>query len=176
MARTALEDRRQILDELATAIDQLALAVACLSEAFELLAVDAADRLPGVACGSGLAVELARLRGASCSGIDASARLAAVAVDRNPECGIRVGDMRALPWDPASFDVVTSFRGIWGTTPAAVAEIHRGPSPGRTRRDNGVGSPEDFPGSLGAGAVPPGCGGNGRQPGCDGVARPAWCG
>src|SRR6266496_631562 len=45
MARTAHEDREQILDELAAAIDQLALAVACLSEAFELLAVDAADRL-----------------------------------------------------------------------------------------------------------------------------------
>ena len=45
MARTALEDRGQILDELAAAIDQLALAVACLSEAFELLAVDAAGRL-----------------------------------------------------------------------------------------------------------------------------------
>jgi ubiquinone/menaquinone biosynthesis C-methylase UbiE len=63
-------------------------------------------------------VELARLRGASCSGIDASARLVAVARDRNPDCDIRVGDMHALPWDPASFDVVTSFRGIWGTTPA----------------------------------------------------------
>jgi len=35
----------------------------------------------------------------------------AVARDRNPECDIRVGDMHALPWDPASFDVVTSFRG-----------------------------------------------------------------
>jgi hypothetical protein len=31
--------------------------------------------------------------------------------------------MHALSWDPASFDVVTSFRGIWGTTPEAVAEI-----------------------------------------------------
>src|ERR1035438_6428556 len=59
------------------------------------------------------------------SGIDASARLVAVARDRNPDCDIRVGDMHALPWDPASFDVVTSFRGIWGTTPGAVAEIHR---------------------------------------------------
>jgi len=83
-----------------------------------------------VACGSGLAVELARLRGASCSGIDASARLVAVARDRNPECDIRVGDMHALPWDPAAFDVVTSFRGIWGTTPDAVAEIHRVLRPG----------------------------------------------
>src|SRR3954447_14686207 len=45
MARTALEDRGQILDELAAAVDQLALALACLGEAFELLAVDAAERL-----------------------------------------------------------------------------------------------------------------------------------
>jgi SAM-dependent methyltransferase len=94
------------------------------------LGVDAADRLLDVACGSRLAVELARLRGASCSGIDASARLVAVARDRNPDCDIRVGDMHALPWDPGSFDVVTSFRGIWGTTPGAVAEIHRVLRPG----------------------------------------------
>ena len=94
------------------------------------LGVDAGDRLLDVACGSGLAIELARLRGASCSGIDASARLVAVARDRNPDCDIRIGDMHALPWDPASFDVVTSFRGIWGTTPEAVAEIYRVLRPG----------------------------------------------
>ena len=94
------------------------------------LGVDAGDRLLDVACGSGLAVELARLRGASCSGIDASDRLVAVARDRNPGCDIRVGDMHALPWHPASFDVVTSFRGIWGTTPDAVAEIRRVLRPG----------------------------------------------
>jgi SAM-dependent methyltransferase len=94
------------------------------------LGVDAGDRLLDVACGSGLAIELARLRGAICSGVDASARLVAVARDRNPEGDIRIGDMRALPWDPASFDVATSFRGIWGTTPEAVAEIHRVLRPG----------------------------------------------
>jgi SAM-dependent methyltransferase len=95
-----------------------------------LLGVDAGDRLLDVACGSGLAIELARLRGALCSGIDASARLVAVACDRNPGSDIRVGDMHALPWDRASFDVVTSFRGIWGTTPDAVAEIRRVLRPG----------------------------------------------
>jgi len=94
------------------------------------LGVDVGDRLLDVACGSGLAIELARLRGASCSGIDASARLVAVARDRNPDCDIRVGDMHAVPWEPASFDVVTSFRGIWGTTPGAVAEIFRVLCPG----------------------------------------------
>jgi SAM-dependent methyltransferase len=94
------------------------------------LGVDAGDRLLDVACGSGLAIELAGLRGASCCGIDASPRLVAVARDRSPGCDIRVGDMNALPWDPAWFDVVTSFRGIWGTTPGAVAEIYRVLRPG----------------------------------------------
>jgi SAM-dependent methyltransferase len=94
------------------------------------LAVATGDRLLDVACGAGLAIELAQLRGAVCAGIDASQRLVAVACDRSPDADIRVGDMHALPWDEESFDVVTSFRGIWGTTPAAVREIHRALVPG----------------------------------------------
>jgi uncharacterized peroxidase-related enzyme len=94
------------------------------------LGVGAGDRLLDLACGAGLALELAALRGASCAGIDASSRLLAVAHDRSPEADLRVGDMNALPWDDASFDVVTSFRGIWGTTPKAVAEAHRVLVPG----------------------------------------------
>ncbi len=38
--------------------------------------------------------------------------------------------MNALPWAEGSFDVVTSFRGIWGTTPKAVAEAFRVLAPG----------------------------------------------
>jgi len=53
-----------------------------------------------------------------------------VASDRNPGCDIRVGDMQDLPWPDATFDVVTSFRGIWGTTPRAVEEAHRVLVPG----------------------------------------------
>jgi SAM-dependent methyltransferase len=83
-----------------------------------------------VACGSGFALELARARGATCAGIDASPRLAAVARFRNPDSDIRVGDMHDLPWDDDSFDAVTSFRGIWGTTPQAMAEIRRVLRPG----------------------------------------------
>ena len=94
------------------------------------LSVRENDRLLDVACGSGLAIELARVRGASCAGIDASPRLVAVAQDRNPGCDIQVGDMQDLPWDSESFDVVTSFRGIWGTTPTAVDEAHRVLVPG----------------------------------------------
>ena len=94
------------------------------------LSISDGERVLDVACGSGLAIELARLRGADCSGIDASARLVAIAQDRNPDADIRVGDMHALPWADASFDVATSFRGIWGTTPAALGEIHRVLVPG----------------------------------------------
>jgi SAM-dependent methyltransferase len=94
------------------------------------LGVSDGDRLVDVACGSGLAIELARARGASCTGIDASSRLIAVAHDRNPDADIRVGDMHAMPWADESFDVATSFRGIWGTTPEALGEIHRVLVPG----------------------------------------------
>jgi len=95
-----------------------------------LLDVRSGDRLLDVACGSGLAIELAAIRGASCAGIDASQRLVAVARDRTPSADLRVGDMGALPWPDASFDVVTSFRGIWATTPDAVAEAVRVLVPG----------------------------------------------
>ncbi len=89
------------------------------------LGVSGGDRVLDMACGSGLAIELARMRGAVCAGIDASPRLLAVAKDRNPDSDLRVGDMNELPWDDETFDAVTSFRGIWGTTPGAIAEAHR---------------------------------------------------
>ena len=94
------------------------------------LAVGTGDRLLDLACGAGLAVALAEARGATCAAIDASARLIAVAKDRNPAADVRVGDMNALPWADATFDLVTSFRGIWGTTPGAVREAHRVLVPG----------------------------------------------
>lgn len=94
------------------------------------LGVGEGDRLLDMACGSGLAIELAAVRGAVCAGIDASPRLVAVAKHRSPDADIRVGDMGALPWDDESFDIVTSFRGIWGTTPAAAQEAHRVLVPG----------------------------------------------
>src|SRR2546421_12625586 len=46
------------------------------------LGVDAGDRRLDVACGAGPPIEAGRLRGASLCGIDASARVAAVARDR----------------------------------------------------------------------------------------------
>ncbi|MCV2395183.1 class I SAM-dependent methyltransferase [Actinotalea sp. M2MS4P-6] len=94
------------------------------------LDVRAGDRLLDVACGAGLALELAALRGASCAGIDASARLVEVAQLRSPDADLRVGDMHALPWGDATFSVVSSFRGVWGTTPGALDETRRVLVPG----------------------------------------------
>ena len=48
-----------------------------------------------------------------------------MAKDRNPAADMRTGDMHDLPWSDGAFDVVTSFRGIWGTTADALAEVHR---------------------------------------------------
>jgi uncharacterized peroxidase-related enzyme len=94
------------------------------------LGVGPGRRVLDVACGAGLALELAAARGASVAGIDASPRLIAVARERCPEGDLQVGDMHALPWDDETFDVVTSFRGIWGTTPDAVLEVARVLRPG----------------------------------------------
>lgn len=96
----------------------------------EHLRIGPGDRVLDIACGSGLAVELAGLRGAVGAGIDASERLIAVARDRSPDADLQVGDMHELPWADGTFDVVTSFRGIWGTTPEALGEAFRVLAPG----------------------------------------------
>lgn len=95
-----------------------------------LLGVGPGKSLLDMACGSGLAMELARVQGAVVAGVDASARLAAVASLRNPGSRVVVGDMADPHFSAASFDVVTSFRGIWATTPGAIAQASRVLRPG----------------------------------------------
>lgn len=90
-----------------------------------LLRVGEGDRLLDIACGPGLALELARIRGATVAGIDASPRLVAIARDRVPDGDVRIGDMAGLPWGDEAFDVVTSFRGLWATTREALGEASR---------------------------------------------------
>lgn len=94
------------------------------------LEVGPSDRYLDVACGSGLAAQIAAQRGAAVSGIDASHRLVAIAEARAPDADIRIGDMHDLPWDDESFDSATSFRGIWGNTPDALIEAARVLKPG----------------------------------------------
>src|SRR5215468_2531573 len=67
---------------------------------------------------------------ACASGLDASRGLTAIAAARSPEATIKLGDMLHLPFDAASFDVATSFRGIWGNGLEALREARRVVRPG----------------------------------------------
>ncbi len=89
------------------------------------LGVGDGTRYLDVACGSGLAANIARRRGASVSGIDAAATLIDIARARTPDGDFRVGDMFALPFDDDTFDVVTSFNGIWNDCDDALHEARR---------------------------------------------------
>ena len=102
---------------------ELVFAEANLSEGRSLL---------DVACGSGYALGRAARMGATTAGIDAAAGLIEIAQRRDPNGDIRVGDMFDLPWADQSFDLVTSFNGIWGGCTEAVGEMARVLKPGGT--------------------------------------------
>lgn len=91
----------------------------------EQTGVGPGTRYLDIACGAGLAVQLAHERGAAVTGLDASPRLIALAAARTSSAALRVGDMQALPFAAGSFDVATSFRGIWGNGLAALREARR---------------------------------------------------
>jgi SAM-dependent methyltransferase len=97
---------------------------------FDELGVSPGVRLLDVACGSGYAAWVAARRGALVSGLDASENLIRVARARTPEANFTIGDMFALPFPGGSFDVVTSFNGIWSGCEAALVEAHRVLRPG----------------------------------------------
>ena len=92
---------------------------------FARLGVGAETRLLDIACGSGFAASLAAARGATVTGLDASERLLAIARARTPAGDFRAGDMFALPFSDAIFDVATSFNGIWKGCEKALEEAYR---------------------------------------------------
>ena len=63
-------------------------------------------------CGGGGASVLAAERGATVSGLDASAPLIEIAAERVPDGDFRVGDLEALPFDDDSFDAVIAANSI----------------------------------------------------------------
>ena len=88
---------------------------------FDRVDLGAGTRYLDIACGSGMAASTARRRGADVAGLDASEALIQIARARTPDGDFRVGDMFDLPFASDSFDVVTSFNGIWkGCEPALV--------------------------------------------------------
>ena len=92
---------------------------------FDQLGVGAGTRHLDVACGSGFAAATSARRGATVSGLDASAALIDIARARTPEGDFRVGDMFELPYADGTFDVVTSFNGIWNGCDDALHEARR---------------------------------------------------
>ena len=78
-------------------------------------------------CGSGMAAELAAARGAEVSGIDAAEAMLSIARSRVPGGDFRQGDLEALPFADASFDVVTGFNSFQyaGNPVAALREAGR---------------------------------------------------
>ena len=74
-----------------------------------------------VGCGAGGAVQLAAAQGAHVSGIDAADTLLAIARERTPEGDFHIGDLEALPFDDATFDVVTGFNSFQYAANPAVA-------------------------------------------------------
>jgi ubiquinone/menaquinone biosynthesis C-methylase UbiE len=83
-----------------------------------------------IACGSGFAAGVAAAWGATVVGLDASEPLLTIARARIPDGDFRAGDMFALPFDAASFDVATSFNGIWKGCETALEEARRVLRPG----------------------------------------------
>ena len=97
---------------------------------FGLVGVDSDTRLLDVACGAGSALGRASRLGATVAGLDASAGLLEIAARRAAGAELVEGDMFDLPWEDSSFDVVSSFNGIWGGCEAALAEMARVCRPG----------------------------------------------
>jgi SAM-dependent methyltransferase len=97
---------------------------------FDRTGVGQGTRLLDIACGSGYAASVAAGRGAVVAGLDASDALIAIARARTPDADFRLGDMFALPFEDDSFDVATSFNGIWKGCEDALREARRVVRPG----------------------------------------------
>jgi len=66
-------------------------------------------RLLDIGCGTGMAAQLAATLGAEVAGLDAAEAALLIARERVPRGDFLCGEMEELPYDDASFDVVTGF-------------------------------------------------------------------
>lgn len=92
---------------------------------FDFLDVGSRTVLFDMACGAGYATARAARRGATVAGLDASSELIDIARRRTPAGNFTVGTMFDLPHADASFDIVTSFNGLWGGCDDALQESFR---------------------------------------------------
>lgn len=99
---------------------------------FARAGVGPGTRVADLGCGAGGALVLARSQGAEVAGLDASEPLLRIARSRLPGARIEQGDLEALPFADASFDVVTGFNSLQfaGDIPGALREARRICRPG----------------------------------------------
>lgn len=89
--------------------------------ALQRAGVGPGTRYLDVGCGASVAGHMAAARGAHVSGIDASDAMIAVARQNTPGGDFQVGDLEALPFKDAAFDVVTGFNAFQYAANPAVA-------------------------------------------------------
>jgi SAM-dependent methyltransferase len=89
--------------------------------ALDALAITRDTTLLDVGCGSGLALRLAADRGATVTGLDASAALLEHARRRVPGAPLVQGELEELPFEDAAFDAVTGFNSFQYAARPAVA-------------------------------------------------------
>jgi SAM-dependent methyltransferase len=125
--------------------------------AFDAIGVGPGVRLLDAGCGSGLALVMAKDRGALPTGLDAAVGLLEVARERLPDADLRQGDLEEMPFDDDLFDAVTAFNSVQFAADAtqALREMRRVAAPGAPITVTTWGPPElcemaPVLGSLGA--------------------------
>jgi SAM-dependent methyltransferase len=100
--------------------------------ALERIALEPGQRVLDIGCGVGVFLGLVADRGAEPFGVDASEALIELARTRVPAADLRVGDMESLPYDDATFDLVTGFTSFFFANDmvAALREAGRVAKPG----------------------------------------------
>ena len=100
----------------------------------ERVPVDGSTRLLDVGCGAGRFCRIARDRGATVAGLDATSEFIEIARERTPDGDFAVGEMQDLPWQDDSFDIVTGFHSFFlaADMVAALREARRVARPGGT--------------------------------------------
>src|SRR5580700_1606463 len=98
----------------------------------EAVRVGPGDRLLDAGCGAGGASVIARERGATISGCDASEGLLRIARERLPGADLKLGELEHLPFPNAAFDVVLAINTIQFThdPSRAARELVRVAAPG----------------------------------------------
>ena len=82
-------------------------------EILERVPIDGSTRLLDVGCGAGRFCRIARDRGATVAGLDATSEFIEIAAEQTPDGEFAVGEMEHLPWPDNSFEVVTGFHSFF---------------------------------------------------------------